>query len=72
MDGSHTAYYKVGYAAYAGIGNDTNAQFFENNDYKLNQFVNVDLTKYCVKNIKFDDNSVTTVNAHYLYVCDGI
>jgi len=51
--------YKVGYAAYAGIGNDTNAQFFENNDYKLNQFVNVDLTKYCVKNIKFDDNSVT-------------
>lgn len=50
--------YKLGYSAYNGISSDTNYQFYENNDFKMNQFVNVDLTKYCVKNIKFDDNSV--------------
>lgn len=49
--------FKLGYANYAGTSADINAQTFANNDFKLNHFVNIDLTKYCTKNIKFDDNT---------------
>lgn len=52
-----TRIFKVGYAIYSGTSADINAQSHSNNDFKLNQFVNIDLTKYCTKNIKFDDNS---------------
>jgi len=51
--------YKLGFAAYEGVGSaGRGAQmFFANNDFKLNHFVKIDLTKYCTKTIKFDDNS---------------
>jgi len=49
--------FKLGYSAYAGTSVDVAAQSFTNNDFKLNHFVNIDLTKYCPKIIKFDDNS---------------
>jgi len=52
-----TRTYKLGYGNYGGTGSDIAAQTNTNNDFKMNHFVNVDLTKYCVKNIKFNDNN---------------
>lgn len=52
-----TRTYKLGYANYGGTGGSLDSQLHANNDFKLNHFVNVDLTKYCVKTIKFDDNT---------------
>jgi len=49
--------YKLGFANYAGTGSDAGQQFNANNDFKLNHFINIDLTKYCVKNVKFNDNN---------------
>lgn len=49
--------FKLGYATYDGTSIDPGAQSFANNDFKLNHFVNIDLTKYCPKLIKFDDNT---------------
>jgi len=49
--------FKIGYSAYNGTSVDAAAQSYTNNDFKLNQFVNIDLTKYCTKIIKFDDNT---------------
>lgn len=50
--------FKVGFANYEGTSANINGQYYANNDFKYNQFVNIDLTKYCVKTIKFDDNTV--------------
>lgn len=52
-----TRTYKIGFSNYGGTSIDNGAQSWANNDFKLMQFVNIDLTKHCVKNIKFDDNT---------------
>jgi len=52
-----TRTFKLGYSSYEGTSIDPAAQSFANNDFKLCHFVNVDLTKYCPKVIKFDDNT---------------
>lgn len=49
--------FKVGYSSYSGTSADADQQVYSNNDFKMNHFVNIDLTKYCTKNIKFDDNT---------------
>lgn len=53
-----TRTFKVGFAVYEGTSQNLTAQSYANNDFKFNQIVSVDLTKYCVKNVKFDDNTV--------------
>lgn len=53
-----TRTYKLGNSVYEGTSQSLMDQSYANNDFRFNQFVSVDLTKYCVKNIKFDDNTV--------------
>lgn len=52
-----TRTFKLGYANYGGTGGSLDSQLHANNDFKLNHFINVDLTKYCVKTLKFNDNT---------------
>jgi len=71
-----TRIFKLGYSIYQGTGANTTAQFHSNNDFKLNQFVNVDLTKYCTKIIKFDDNTANPSTRNIvmypvIYTADG-
>jgi len=71
-----TRIFKLGYADYSGTGTNPAAQSFANNDFKLNAFVNVDLTKYCTKIIKFDDNTANPSSRNIvmypvLYNADG-
>jgi len=49
---------KVGYAGYSGTGAAPQQGNFNNNDFRLNANLNVNLTKFCVKNCKFRDTSV--------------
>lgn len=52
---------KVGYSAVTGTGSSTGNEFFQNNDFKLNSRFKINLTKYLVKNVKYNDtNSVPT------------
>lgn len=52
---------KVGFQYYNGTGSDVTNQLFSNNDYKYNIVKDVDLTKYCCKTIKYNDNTTTPV-----------
>ena len=52
-----TRQYKLGYAENAGSGPTPNAQYFANNDFKLNANFSIDLTKHYIKQIKFNDGS---------------
>jgi len=69
--------FKVGYSSYSGTSFDEEHQIFANNDFKMNQFVNIDLTKFCTKNIKFDDNTANPSTRNIvmypiLYTAHGI
>jgi len=71
-----TRIFKLGYADYSGTGINAASQSFTNNDFKLNQFVNVDLTKYSTKIIKFDDNTANPSSRNIVmypvvYTADG-
>lgn len=57
-----TKIFKLGYSSYTGTSSDAAAQYNSNNDFKLNHFVNLDLTKYCNKIFKFDDNTSNPSN----------
>lgn len=48
--------FKIGYAAYEGTGIQPNFQAFHNNDFKLNKKFNIDITKMCYKNLRFNDD----------------
>lgn len=54
--------FKVGYALANGSGPLAAQQYFANNDYKYNQIINIDITKYIIKNVNFEDavNTATT------------
>lgn len=58
-----TRNFKLGYASSTGTDsggtNDDNAQYWANNDYKLNCNFSVDLTKYYPQTVMFNDNSST-------------
>lgn len=51
-------HWKLGYAAYGGTGTTAAAQAFTNNDFKLNHEFSLDMTKYLVKNVKYQDNNI--------------
>lgn len=58
---------KLGYASYNGTGSAPNQGGFSNNDFRLNAKLDVDLTKYCVKNCKFrDNNTLPTTRGIYM------
>lgn len=47
---------KIGFANNQGTGGSATNQYFANNDFKLNHRGTIDLTKYIIKNQKFNDN----------------
>jgi len=52
-----TRTFKVGFSSFDGSGNNPMSQSYNNNDFKICNFVKIDLTKYCNKIFKFDDNT---------------
>lgn len=67
----YTIYYKkvfkVGYADYAGTGASAAAQNYANNDFKILNRFSIDCTKWCPKNLKFNDTD-NTPTTRILYV----
>jgi len=52
--------FKVGFADFdTTTGGSTGYGYFANNDYKFSSKFSVDITKYCVKHVKFNDNNST-------------
>lgn len=53
--------FKIGYSSYTGGGSGGGGptQFYSNNDFKMNQSFSVDLTKYAIKTLKYNDTSST-------------
>lgn len=64
--------FKVGYASYGGTGTQAAAQSFTNNDYKLNCMFRINLTKYMIKKIKFNDNNATPTSRGLFYVIQPV
>jgi len=61
--------HKIGYAGYNGSGAIASAQYFNNNDFKLNVIKKLDITKYCPKTLKFNDgNNTTTSRGLFLWL----
>jgi len=54
--------FKVGYSQYSGNGNQLPPQFYNNNDYKMNIVRKIDLTKYCPKQVVFNDTTSQNTN----------
>lgn len=54
-----TRTFKVGYSTYLGTGAQPQQGNFSNNDFKLNTKFNINLTKYCIKNLTYRDNVST-------------
>lgn len=52
-----TKRFKLGISAYEGTGVNANAQAFSNNDFKYNYKLNWNITKYLIKNVKYNDNN---------------
>lgn len=53
----HRRIYKIGYAQYEGTGIQPAFQAFCNNDFKLNQNFSIDVMKYAVKDVIYDDTA---------------
>lgn len=50
---------KIGTSNYGGTGANLGQQSFANNDFKIAQFVNMDITKYVKKYVQYNDTSNT-------------
>lgn len=48
--------FKIGYSAYEGTGIQPAFQAYNNNDFKLNQKFNIDITKMAIKNCIYNDD----------------
>lgn len=60
--------HKIGYATAEGSGNQPTAQYFANNDFKLNVVRRINLTKYAPKIIKFNDaNNTPTTKGVFVF-----
>lgn len=61
--------HKIGFANNTGTGTNAATQGFSNNDFKLNVYKRLDITKYCVKTCIFNDTSATTntKNLFFMY-----
>lgn len=58
----HTRIWKLGYGAYTGTAtsatNQATQQAYANNDFPFNVNFNIDVTKYLIKTVKYNDTSV--------------
>lgn len=57
-----TFIHKVGFESFNNAGVSPNFQHYANNDYKLNIIGSVDVTKYCPKNVLFNDITANPTN----------
>lgn len=57
-----TLRFKIGYSAVTGTGANIGANYYANNEYKWNQTLKLDLTKYCPKIVKFNDTTAQPTN----------
>jgi len=53
--------FKVGFANYNGTGAFPDAQFYSNNDFKLNQNFSIDLMPGAIKRVKYNDASTDPI-----------
>lgn len=51
--------FKIGFAEYGGTGTTASQQSFANNDFKYNRKFSINVTKYAVKHVKYNDNTTT-------------
>jgi hypothetical protein len=59
---------KLGFASYTGAATVGTMQFYANNDFKLNQYVHIDLMKHGEpKTVKYNDTTASSTSP-YLYV----
>lgn len=56
----YTRTFKLGHASVEGQGSLPGNQYNANNDFKMNCNFSVDITKYLIKTVKFDDNNSNT------------
>lgn len=63
---------KVGYSSYTGTGAQPQSGNFNNNDFRLNANLSVNLTKHCIKNCKFRDNNALPTSRGIYMVCQPI
>lgn len=64
--------HKVAFADYAGTGNEPNAQFRSNNDYKLNVIKKLDITKYCPATITFNDGTNQQLGPNLFFMFQAV
>lgn len=61
--------HKIGTANYGGTGANAGQQYFNNNDFKLNVVQKMDITKFCNKNLRFNDGgtAIEGKNLFFMY-----
>lgn len=64
--------HKLGYAASEWNGGNSVAQFYTNNDFKMNVVRRMDITKYCAKTLKFNDANSTQQGANLFFMFQSI
>jgi len=61
---------KIGNSAFNGSGGSNTNQYFANNDFKLNRRLNINYTKWLIKNAKYNDGTDTPVSRGlYMFMC---
>jgi len=63
---------KLGFSNYGASGNQPNYQTFSNNDYKLNQHIKIDCTKYLPKKVQFNDAASDAVSKGVWYAIQAV
>lgn len=59
--------HKLGYASATGTGAVAGAQYYSNNDFKLNVIKRMDITKYVAKYMVFDDSGSTHLGKNIFF-----
>lgn len=59
--------HKLGYASATGTGAVAGAQYYSNNDFKLNVIKRMDITKYVAKTMVFDDSGSTHLGKNIFF-----
>lgn len=67
-----TRTFKLGQSEYFGSGTNPNNQYWSNNDFNMNAKFSFDLTKYHVKNIKYNDGSNQPMTRGIFLVVEAI
>lgn len=64
--------YKIGYSENVGTGGLPNQGYLANNDFKFSQNFSIDVTKYLVKNVKYNDNNATPTTRGLFFMATAV